>query len=708
MCCSQPISVWIIAAFAGLIVMHDSDVRSQTLPEENPLAGSATPTEVPGTDDELNFDELLNIAEQDVSQLSQVKVVSSVPSLDMEVTTVSRVPSTVGKTPAAVFVITNEMIRRSGATSVPEVLRMAPGVQVARVDANKWAISIRGFNDRFANKLLVQIDGRTVYSPLYAGVFWDVQDLLLEDVERIEVIRGPGATVWGANAVNGVINILTKKAADTQGLYLQSGAGSFERGFLNLRYGGQIGEDIDYRVHGRWLERGTGSSIDSPLDPADDWRLGGGGFRIDWDPDRAGDDLFTLQGGTTAGRSGGTNVIPTLPPPFSTTVANDLGYSESNVLGRWTHRIDDQREWQLQSYFWGTTRDQAALGFFEDRGTFDIDLQYRCPAGDRHQLVMGAGSRWSSDRLPGGVFPSGFSDEQQTISMYSAFIQDHITLAEDRWFLTLGSKFIEHSYVGFDYQPTMRLLFTPDDRRSVWAAVSRAIRLPSRGEETALLFGPPVTTTPIPIYAGVVGSSALNSEQLLAWELGYRMQQTDQFSWDLATFYNQYDDLISFQQGRLTLTPHAVVVPLNLTNAASATSYGVELAANYEMHPDWKLRGAYTYLSIFQDGDVAFDGKVDGSDPHHQLYVQSSTNLGKRTELDLTGRYVGELSALNVSSYFVSDVRLAWRPSEAWECFVVGRGLFDDGHEEFEGDVAIGGLPTGVRSEIFAGVSLRR
>lgn len=657
---------------------------------------------------ELNFDELLNLAEQDLSKLSQVKVSTQAPAMSVEVTTVSRTPSTVGKTPAAVFVITNEMIRRSGATSVPEVLRMAPGVQVARIDSNKWAISIRGFNDRFANKLLVQVDGRTVYSPLYAGVFWDAQDVMLEDVERIEVIRGPGASVWGANAVNGVINILTKKASDTQGLFAQSGAGNYERGFVNLRYGGKLGEDVDYRVFGRLFERGTGTSLDSVSPPADDWRMGRGGFRMDWDLDRAGDDIFTLEGDSYAGVVGGTNSIPTLATPFVTTVANDGTYSGTNILGRWTHKVDEGQEWQLQSYYSRTGREINAIGFFEDRDTFDIDFQYRLPLGERHKLVTGAAARWTSDRLPVNTFPTGFSQSRQTISMYSAFLQDEIELVEDHWILTLGTKFVQQSYVGFDYQPTAKLLFAPDERRSVWLSVSRAIRLPSRGEETALLYGAPIAYVPDPVYSQIVGSDSLKSEQLLAWELGYRAQPVDRFSWDVATFFNQYQDLIGFQQGGLASSPYGLVAPLTAGNLRSARTYGCEVAANLELRPGWNLRSAYTYLSIFHDGNVLGGDATEGSSPRHQLYAQSSWTLRERTELDLIGRYVGALPGQNVPSYFVGDARVAWHPSAAVEWFIVGRGMFDDGHQEFGSDVAVGGLATGVRSEIYGGVTLKR
>jgi iron complex outermembrane receptor protein len=380
-----------LAALAGLLLplaLASAVARAQpavSLVTDDPAAPLAVEPAFPAGGDE--FDSLLQMAEQDVSRLSEVKVSERVPTLDTEVSTVSRSPSTVGKSPAAVFVITNEMIRRSGATSIPEVLRMAPGVNVARIDANKWAISIRGFNGRFANKLLVQLDGRTIYTPLFAGVLWEAQDVLLEDVERIEVIRGPGASVWCANAVNGVINIITKRAADTQQVYGQAGGGTFERGFASARYGGQIGEDVDYRVYGKWFERGTG--IPPFGDPFDDWRAGRGGFRLDYNPGRCDCDLFTIQGDTYETVAGARNVLPSFAPPFSTIVTGDNAFRGTNVLGRWTHVIDEQTAWQLQAYYDYTQIDAEVLSFLENRDTLDIDFQYRLPLGERQKIVWG-------------------------------------------------------------------------------------------------------------------------------------------------------------------------------------------------------------------------------------------------------------------------------------------------------------------------------
>ncbi len=649
------------------------------------------------------FDALLNLAEQDVGQLTQVRVAERVPSLDTVVSTVSRAPSTVGKSPAAVFVITNDMIRRSGARSLPEVLRMAPGVNVARVDSNHWAVSIRGFNDLFTNKLLVQVDGRTVYTPLFGGVFWAAQDVLLEDVERIEVIRGPGASVWGANAVNGIINIITKPAGETQGLYTQVGGGTYERGFANLRYGGQIGSDIDYRIYGMWFERGTGIPPSGP--PFDDWRMGKGGFRLDWDPGRCGCDVFTLQGDVFETTTGIQETIAAFSFPFSATGFTDVQYRGADLLGRWTHIVDDEREWQLQAYCDYFQQDWPSYPFIDRRFIFDVDFQYRFPLGDYHKLIWGAGYRIFPDHQS---FPADgawtATVPRQTIHLGSYFLQDEIALVPDRWTATLGCKFLHNTYTDFEYQPTARLLFTPDDRQTAWASVSRAVRLPTRFEETSRL-----TVSggvPAPVFPQLQGRAGLVSEELLAWEVGYRTQPTDEFSWDLALFFNQYENLIGITPGLPQFTPQGLIIPLVFENTDRAQSYGFELAANQQLTDCWQLRAAYSFLRLEILGASENDA-TERLSPINQLYLQSSHELGCNVELDLIGRYVDALPANDVPSYIVGDVRLSWHYGPNLELFVVGRNLLDNGHQEFISSSG-GTTPTGVRSEVYAGASIWR
>jgi iron complex outermembrane receptor protein len=600
-----------------------------------------------------------------------------------------------------VFVITNEMIRRSGATSIPEVLRMAPGVNVAKINSNTWAVTIRGFNSQYANKLLVQIDGRSVYTPFFNGVIWAAQDVLLEDVERIEVIRGPGGTIWGANAVNGIVNIITKKAGETQGAYAQAGAGTYERGFVNLRYGGQIGNDVDYRIYGKWFERGTG--IPPFGTPFDDWRASRGGFRMDWDPGRTGEDRFTLQGDSYDTAAGLREFQPTTTFPFSTLIDSDRGFRGSNVLARWTHTIDDQREWQLQTFYDYTQIDDfQRSGLFDRRDTIDVDFQYRLPWGERQKIVWGAGYRSYSDHdsFSGLPFSSAIPSHQD-IRLFSWFLQDEITLVPDRWSATLGCKFLHNTYTHFEYQPAARLLYTPDERHSLWASVSRAVRIPSRFEETAILTTAP--PFPAPVFAQLQGNSALVAESVIAWETGYRTQPTDEFSWDLAFFFNQYENLVGLNAGVPQFSPPGLIIPLVFANNNRAQSYGFELAANLDVTESWKLRTAYSFLRLEMLGKAS---QAEGLAPFNQVYLQSSHTLGNGIEMDLIGRYTDTLSATNIPAYFAGDVRLGWHYRPGVELFLVGRNLFDNGHREFANSDS--GITTGVRSEVYGGVTIRR
>jgi iron complex outermembrane receptor protein len=700
---AQTTLLWLLAM--GLVA-----AGSLAQAQENIVVAQNDSTSAPATDSVSDqpadtgkdeFESLLNLAEQDVSQLTQVKVSERVPSLNTEVTTVSRTPSTVGKSPAAVFVITNDMIRRSGATNLPDVLRMAPGVNVAKIDANTWSVTIRGFSGAFANKLLVQIDGRTVYSPLFGGVFWAAQDVLLEDVERIEVIRGPGATVWGANAVNGIINVITKKAGDTQGTYAQVGAGTTERGFVSARYGGQIGTDIDYRIYGKWFERGPGVPFSGA--EFDDWRSARGGFRMDWDPGRCGTDRFTLQGDYYDTPTGTRNIAAITTPPFARTFDTDETFRGSNVLGRWTHVIDDERDWQLQAYY-DFTQYNTGDGLFvrENRDTIDVDFQYRLPLGERQKIVWGTAYRATFDHIAFPSFPVSFTTPHQVIHMGSYFLQDEITLAPDRWTATLGCKFLHNSYTNFEYQPTARLLYTPDERQSAWAAVSRAVRLPSRADETVIFNTPP--PFPAPVFPQFRGNTGLVSEELLAWECGYRTQPSDYFSWDLALFFNQYNNLLHGAIGVPEFAPFGLVIPVTNGNSQRAQSYGFELAGNLEVTECWKLRTAYSFICVDLLGPD--EGDPEGVTSRNQLYVQSSHTLAEGVELDLIGRYADSLPFFNTPSYFVGDVRLAWHYNPCTELFLVGRGLFDNGHHEF-GSSPIS-TDSGVRSEVYAGVSVWR
>src|SRR5688572_15258115 len=397
--------------------------------------------------------------------------------MKIEVTSVSKRPEKLSDAAAAIYVISNEEIRRSGVTSIPEALRLAPGLEVARQDSHTWAISSRGFNDEFANQLLVLIDGRSVYTPLFAGVYWDVQDLPLEDINRIEVIRGPGASLWGANAVNGVINITTRRAKDTQGLLISAGAGNEERGFGTIRYGGKIGEQAHFRVYGKYLNRDD-SGLTNGLSANDSWSMWRGGMRLDWEPSH--NNLLTLQGDIYTGELNQTVTVPSLSAPPSEELREKVGVSGGNVLGRWSHQFSDTSELSLKAYYDRTERDRVV--FDETRDIFDLDLQHRFQLGDRHDFVVGLGYNITSDDLD-NRFAVSFDPTHRTASLYSAFVQDEIELVRDRLRLTMGTKIEHNDYTGWEVQPNARLSWSITKRQTAWFAASRAISTPSRAED---------------------------------------------------------------------------------------------------------------------------------------------------------------------------------------------------------------------------------
>ena len=640
------------------------------LPEDPAYAPEAAAAAIdPKTDEILGMD---------IEQLGQVDVV--VPAMDVEVTSVTRTESTVGRSATAVFVITPEMIRRSGATSVPEVLRMAPGLNVARINSGNWAVSSRGFNFRFANKLLVQIDGRSVYTPTFSGVYWEANDVMLEDVERIEVIRGPGATVWGANAVNGVINIITKKAADTQGALITGGAGTEERGFTGARYGGSAG-DLNWRVYGKQFDRDQGHLPGGIA--ADDWRMAQTGVRADWTPTAC--DTFTLQGDYFNGENG-VNQHRFAPGfPFQTTVTDDIELFGGNVLGRWTRDLGEDRSWALQMYYDRFARHFSVLDQCQD--IFDLDFQYQFYFGPRHHVVWGAGYRYNKDCMMGG-FQVSFVPPARETNLFSYFVQDEIALREDELFLTLGSKFEHNSFTGFEFQPSTRLLYSPDPRRAVWGAVSRAVRTPARSDDDmrnivrTIPMGPPP-----PVFVQYQGDRSVESEDLMAYELGYRAQPTDDFSWDIAAFFNKYEDLIVFNPTAMGSPPPAIW-PWVATNGMDGETYGFELASTYHLSPCWRLTGSYSYLQMQLHAAAGITPRTEeseGQSPHSQFYVRSSWDMAHDLELDLMLRYVDSLHwvSSDIPSYFTMDVRLGWRPTEHLEMAVVGQNLLDDHHYEF-------------------------
>lgn len=613
----------------------------------------------------FNFSEPIRAAtDESFPPPSVLKKMSMEELMDLEVTSVSRRPEKLSEAASAIQVITGEQIRRSGASSLPEALRLAGNLEVAQVDSRQWAISARGFNNTTANKMLVMIDGRTVYTPLYAGVFWDVQDTLLEDIDRIEVISGPGATLWGANAVNGVINITTKSARDTQGVFLEGGGGTELRGFGGFRYGDQLATNMHFRVYGKYFDRDS-TVLPSGRDATNDWHMGQGGFRLDWEP--ASVNLLTLQGDIYGGEIAmpGTN--------------GQMTASGGNVLGRWTHTISDESDFHLQMYYDRTHR-SIPDSFGEDLDTYDVDFQHRFPIGERHAVVWGLGYRLTEDHVRNSA-SLAFLPARLEQHLFSGFVQDEIVLVKDRLNLTIGTKLEHNHYTDFEVEPSARLTWLITPRQTLWAAVSRAIRAPSRIDRDFYVPGAPPFA--------LAGGTNFNSERLIAYELGYRIKPVEKLSLALAGYYNFYDELRSVD----TISPGQFV----LGNNFKGEVWGVELTANWHATDWWRLQAGYNYIhkNLWPTSPAALSSVREGNDPHHQFSAQSIMDLPAHFQFDVTARYVDSLPSPTVPSYFTVDVRVAWRFKNL-ELSVVGQNLLDDRHPEF-------GAPAS-RTEIERGV----
>ena len=599
--------------------------------------------------------------------------------------TLSRTDERFSQTAAAAYIITGDDIRRSGATSIPEALRGVPGVEVARVDQHTWAVTARGFNDSFANKLLVMIDGRTVYTPLFSGVFWDVQDTVLEDIDHIEIIRGPGSTLWGANAVNGVINIVTKSAAQTQGGLVSGGGGNGEVAFGTLRYGGAINNEAHYRVFVKYFDRDD--TVLRPNLSDDSWKMLRGGFRGDWTPGSGGrPDAFlpnqiTLQGDMYAGEVDQYFPVPALQPVPRSVLVHDLQHMDGgNLLGRWTHRFSDEANFQFQAYYDRTHRDVVI--FNEQRDTFDLDFQNRFKASERNAVVWGIGYRVTDDHT-GMTSGTTLRPDSRTVHLFSGFLQDEITLVEDKLRLTLGSKLEHNDYTGWEVQPGARLLWTPATNHTLWASVTRAVRTPARAEDDVR-----INTVVAPGAAvAILGDRRIESEKLIAYELGYRVQPHIRFSFDTALFYNDYDDLRTLEFVNPAQVPVGFIAAQKAANKMHGETYGTELAANWQPLDWWHGRASYTFLQIDLHRSASSNNRANESierqSPEHQFSIHSGIDLPHDVEFDLGLRYVDSLGALSVPSYFSLDARVAWHPFRNFEAALVGQNLLDDRHPEF-------------------------
>jgi len=648
---------------------------------------------------------------------SNITALSLEELLAVEITSVSKKAEKASDAAAAVFVVNQEDIKRSGATTIPEVLRMVPGLQVARIDANKWAVSSRGFNGFSSNKLLVLMDGRTMYNPLFSGVLWDTQDTMLDDIERIEVIRGPGASLWGANAVNGVINVISKHSADTQGGLLTAGTGTEENGFGSVRYGTRINDHTTYRVYGKNFSRSDLEATDGSK-ANDDWHQARGGFRLDSVAAPDSPYSFTVQGDGFNGYSDATTNIPDATSPYlSTNIVNPSNVRGGNLLTRLSKKERDNSEMSLQAYYDRERNNDRVLG--DDRGTADIEFQHRFQATTKQELTWGLGYRYSHNTLENSQ-TIAFAPTSRTDMLFSAFVQDEITLVEDLFRLTLGSKFEHNDYTGYEVQPSGRLLFTPHKHHTFWAAVSQAVRTPSQADRDVRISSAIVPNVMLPAPLSLLppglteitisGNEEFKSEKLTAYEIGYRTQVHEKLAFDLTAFFNDYNRLRTIPlAGGSFITPTgnpAYLYQLDYKdgNTMEGSTYGFELVADAKPLDWWRLQLAYTFLrmDLQETGQGLYAGEdAEGESPRNQISLRSMMNLSNNVTLDTWLRYVDNLPTYGIGSYVAFDARVGWQVNPALELSLVGRNLLDNAQPEF-GSLYINIIPSEIPRSVYA------
>lgn len=574
---------------------------------------------------------------------------------NVEITSVSRHAERLSDAPASVYVITADAIRRAGATTLPQALRLAPNLQVAQVDASQYAISARGFNNAsaLANKLLVLIDGRTVYSPAFSGVFWDQQDVMLQDIDRIEIVSGPGATLWGANAVNGVINVITRPAEETQGTIASALAGNLETQ-ASGRYGAALANGGHFRVYAKSTRlENTKTALGASV--PDGWKRNQMGFRADWP---ASGGSFTVQGDAYASESESRDVGGGL-------VFSPIHASGANMLARWTRQLADGSTFSVQGYVDHADRDDAIL-YRPTEDIADLEFQHAIQRG-RHRLLWGGGYRRAHDDIRPGLF-FGFIPASETTSWTNLFLQDELRL-NDRLELTLGAKLEHNGFTGTEYLPSARLAWKLSDERLVWAAVSRAVRAPSRLDRDVVL-------PPTPPFI-IAGGPNFVSEVANVVELGYRATPSADLSYSITAFHHQWDRLRSGQP------------PLNaqIQNMIDGSSYGVEAWGSYQASARWRLGGGFNTLHKdlrLQPGSTDPDGPRNlGDDPRWQWMLQSSWSISPTQDLDATVRRVNVLPDPPVPGYTAVDLRYAARLNPRVQLSVTAQNLLDRSHPEF-------------------------
>jgi len=632
-------------------------------------------------------------AQQNSPDLSQMSIEDL---LNVEITSASKKQQKLSQTAAAVYVITTEDIARSGFSSIPEVLRLAPGVEVAQINSSIWAISIRGFNGEFSNKLLVMIDGRTIYSPNFSGVLWNAEDLPLDDVERIEVIRGPGAAVWGANAVNGVINIISKSAKDTQGGLISAEAGNYEQAG-GVRYGTQWG-GAAIRFSSKYAVRGTLDEDGAATSNYDRWDLQRAGFRADWPESSANN--FTFEGDLYQSETGVNEDLSVLTPPYVSVANFPWYYSGGSIMARWQH-LDAGGSQITGQVFYDRSHNGGTGAYGVTDNTLDFDFQQQVRLGGRHEIVWGLGARLVEEDTNPSSFLEWVPDNKDT-RLVSGFVQDEIALVPRRLWLTVGSKLEHDTYTGLEVEPDVRLLWALHPRHIMWGAVSRSVRLPSSLEERVQS-----TIAVIPTPQGIAdllqsqGTTQFEAETALSYEAGYRVQATQHLYLDVTGFYTNYQRLLSGLVGNSSLIfnppPPHLLTSVALGNDIEGHGTGTELEATYLILKSWQLKGSYSWLGQrtrpIPADPTATAAYPDGANPEHQFQVHSSFDLRHNVQFDTSAYYVSSLSLpiigagnpppQKVPRYTRLDGRLAWSPLERVELSVGAQNLLRPRQLEF-------------------------
>ena len=610
--------------------------------------------------------------------------------MNIKVTSVSKTEQTLSRTASAIFVVTADDIRRSGATNIPDLLRMVPGVDVAQINANTWAISARGLNSRFSNELLVLVDGRNVYTPTFGGVFWDVLDMPLEDIERIEVIRGPGGTIWGANAVNGVINIITRKASETRGGMVVAVGGNLDQGFGTAQYGGGLGKSTDYRVFAKYFNQDHMPGLNG-LEGGDGWHLLRGGFRTD--SKLSAKDTWMVQGDVYTGEEASPgSFLPSVTSPQTQQVDATVPLSGGFLQSAWNHVFSARSDTTLQISFDRYKRDDILR---EQRRTLDIDFQHHFAWGTRQDMVWGANYRNTDSGTDGDL---GFSLNPADVNMqlFSLFVQDEIALVPDKLYLTVGTKLDHNYYTGFNLLPSARLAWKLNSRHMLWAAISRVDRTPAETDAGSRLnFAGFPGPGGLPTLAALVGNPHVQDEGLTAYELGYRTTVVEHLSVDFAAYYDGYDHQETTEPAapffETSPAPPHLVLPVTYENLMHGEAHGFEIALNWKLTDRWTLSPGYAFeqIHMYLDPTSQDTGSVadtEGSSPAHSAQLRSHLDLTGGFAWDAAVYFVDRLRSGEVPAYTRLDTGFTRRWTEHLSSSVFGQNLVKDRRLEFVDD----------------------